>query len=309
MSNELGIDRSGNGNNWTVNNITYSDQVVDSPTNNFCTMNPLEGSANGTYSEGNLRIQTPNYPFGKGTFHVSAGKWYWEWTHHSGTYNTYTGIGNDLRVATAETHNTANTQAWLGNAAALKKWSSTSGYDAGTLAINDIIGIAVDLDNGSIKFYINILNNITEWQNVIGYVPQDIYLMDDTIKNNILILDSLPIKIEKLFDIINIQLIKQKYNFQSNFQIKDYTLNLNSRVIANKEIKLKLTEREIDIILFLKEKNSPQSINMLQNVVWGHSFNLETHTVETHIYRLRKKIKDKFNDEKFIISYDEGYLI
>jgi hypothetical protein len=131
----------------------------------------------------------------------------------------------------------------------------------------------------------------------------------ELIKNNILILDSLPIKIEKLFDIINIQLIKQKYNFQSNFQIKDYTLNLNSRVIANKEIKLKLTEREIDIILFLKEKNSPQSINMLQNVVWGHSFNLETHTVETHIYRLRKKIKDKFNDEKFIISYDEGYLI
>jgi len=155
MSNDLGIDRSGNGNNWTVNNMAFADQVVDSPTNNFCTMNPLEGSANGTYSEGNLRIQTVNYPFGKGTFHVSAGKWYWEWTHHSGTYNTYTGIGNDLRVAVNESHNVANTQAWLGNDAALKKWSSTSGYDAGTLAINDIIGIAVDLDNGSIKFYIN----------------------------------------------------------------------------------------------------------------------------------------------------------
>ena len=65
----------------------------------------------------------------------------------------------------------------------------------------------------------------------------------------------------------------------------------------------------MDIILFLNEKNSPQSINTLQKNVWNYSFNLETHTVETHIYRLRKKIKDKFNDEKFIVSHDEGYLI
>ena len=131
----------------------------------------------------------------------------------------------------------------------------------------------------------------------------------EIIKNNILVLDSFPIKIEKLFDKINTQLIKQKYNFQSNFQIKDYTLNLNSRIITYKKNQLKLTEREIDIILFLKEQNLPQSINKLQNIVWGHAFILETHTVETHIYRLRKKIKDKFKDEKFIVSHDDGYLI
>ncbi|MDB4233014.1 winged helix-turn-helix domain-containing protein, partial [Candidatus Pelagibacter sp.] len=113
----------------------------------------------------------------------------------------------------------------------------------------------------------------------------------------------------KLFDKINTQLIKQKYNFQSNFQIKNYTLNLNSRIITYKKTQLKLTEKEIDIILFLKEQKLPQSINKLQHVVWGYAFNLETHTVETHIYRLRKKIKDKFNDEKFIVSHEEGYLI
>ncbi len=127
--------------------------------------------------------------------------------------------------------------------------------------------------------------------------------------NNILIIDNLPIKIEILIDKINAQLIKQKYNFQSKLDIKNYSININSRIISNKQNQLKLTEREIDIILFLKNKGIPQSVVNLQNKVWGYSDTLETHTVETHIYRLRKKIKDKFNDEKFIISHDDGYLI
>ena len=128
-------------------------------------------------------------------------------------------------------------------------------------------------------------------------------------KKNILFINKLPIKIEKLIDLVNTHLIKQKYNIQSKFDIKNYILNLNSRVIANKQNQLKLTEREIDIILFLKNKTIPQSVVSLQNEVWGYSDSLETHTVETHIYRLRKKIKDKFNDEKFITSHDGGYLI
>ena len=127
--------------------------------------------------------------------------------------------------------------------------------------------------------------------------------------NAILVFDEFPIKIEKLIDTINIQLIKQKYNFQSKINIKNYVLNFNSRIISNKEIELKLTEREIDIILHLNENELPQSVDMLQKKVWGHLFNLETHTVETHIYRLRKKIKDKFNDSNFVISHNEGYLI
>ena len=128
-------------------------------------------------------------------------------------------------------------------------------------------------------------------------------------RNAILILNELPIKIEKFKDIINTKLIKQKYNFQSKLNIKNYILNFNSRVISNQNILLKLTEREMDIILFLNDKQKPQSINELQKNVWGYSFNLETHTVETHIYRLRKKIKDKFNDDEFIISYNNGYMI
>ena len=128
-------------------------------------------------------------------------------------------------------------------------------------------------------------------------------------QSNILVLDELPMKIEKILDEINSHLIKQKYNFQSKVNIKEYILNLNSRIISTKNIELKLTEREIDIILFLNENKKPQSINNLQNNVWDYSFGLETHTVETHIYRLRKKIKDKFSDENFIISYEQGYKI
>lgn len=128
-------------------------------------------------------------------------------------------------------------------------------------------------------------------------------------KNNIIILNSLPIKINSFIDKINIQIIKQKYNFQSNLNIKNYTLDFNSRTISFKKKELRLTEREIDIILFLNENKEAQSVNKLQSKVWGHAFNLETHTVETHIYRLRKKIKDEFDDENFIVSSENGYLI
>ena len=127
--------------------------------------------------------------------------------------------------------------------------------------------------------------------------------------NSIVVIDQIPIKIEIFLDKVNTHLIKKKYNFQSRLIIKNYSLNLNSRTISDQKDELKLTEREVDIIIFLKENPSPQPIDVLQKRVWDHSFNLETHTVETHIYRLRKKIKDTFNDENFIKSHDEGYLI
>ena len=144
---------------------------------------------------------------------------------------------------------------------------------------------------------------------LINKQKDKLFFQNKVNNNAILVFDEFPIKIEKLIDSINIQLIKQKYNFQSKINIKNYVLNFNSRIISNKKIELKLTEREIDIILHLNENELPQSVDMLQKKVWGHSFNLETHTVETHIYRLRKKIKDKFNDSNFVISHNEGYLI
>ena len=118
-----------------------------------------------------------------------------------------------------------------------------------------------------------------------------------------------PFYIYDLLEKINIELIKQKYNDQSSINILNYSLDLNSRIISKNESKIKLTEREVEIILFLNENNNPQKVNVLQNEVWGYSSELETHTVETHIYRLRKKIADTFKDKNFIISSDDGYLI
>ena len=118
-----------------------------------------------------------------------------------------------------------------------------------------------------------------------------------------------PVDIYNLIEKINIQLIKQKYDFQSKIQLKSYSLDLNSRTITKGSIKLKLTEREMDIILFLNDNKSPQKINALQNQVWRYSYKLDTHTVETHIYRLRKKMNDNFRDDNFIISSDDGYFI
>ena len=159
-------------------------------------------------------------------------------------------------------------------------------------------------------FYREINNNkIIDSTIITNKKNLNLFLENKINKNNILLIDEFPIKIEKLIEKINIHLIKQKYNFQSNINIKDYVLNLNSRIISNKKKQLKLTEREIDIILFLKEKKNSQSVATLQSKVWGYSLSLETHTVETHIYRLRKRMNNKFDDNNFIISDKIGYKI
>ncbi len=128
-------------------------------------------------------------------------------------------------------------------------------------------------------------------------------------KANQLSLDNFPIKIKELIEKINISFLKQRFNTQSEIKLGKYSLNLNSREIFQNDKKLKLTEREVDIILFLKNFNTSQSIDNLQKKVWGHNSNLETHTVETHIYRLRKKINEIFKDENFIVSSKSGYKL
>ena len=128
-------------------------------------------------------------------------------------------------------------------------------------------------------------------------------------KKQIIIIEDYPLNFFSLIDKINSTLLMQQYDFQSNYEIKDYKINLNSRIINKKDQELKLTQREIEVILFLKKNKKPIDVNTLQKQVWGYSEDLETHTVETHIYRLRKKIKKTFDDENFIESLKEGYLI
>ena len=128
-------------------------------------------------------------------------------------------------------------------------------------------------------------------------------------KKQTIIIEDYPLNFFSLIDKINSTLLMQQYDFQSNYEIKDYKMDLNSRIINKKDQELKLTQREIEVILFLKKNKKPIDVNTLQKQVWGYSEDLETHTVETHIYRLRKKIKKTFDDENFIESLKEGYLI
>ena len=135
--------------------------------------------------------------------------------------------------------------------------------------------------------------------------------LDNTLinKKQIIKIENYPFNFFSLVEKINSNLLMQQYDFQSNINIKEYTLDLNSRVVSSKNNKLKLTEREIEIILFLKKHKNPININVLQKEVWGYAEDSETHTVETHVYRLRKKIKKTFDDQNFIQSDKKGYFI
>ena len=124
-----------------------------------------------------------------------------------------------------------------------------------------------------------------------------------------IIVNDLPFKISKLVEKFNIEFLKKNFNQQSEINIREYKINLNSRELILNKKKIKLTEKESSIIIYLSKYKKPVSIDELQFKVWGYQSKLETHTVETHIYRLRKKILKIFNDENFIISKKSGYQI
>jgi hypothetical protein len=126
---------------------------------------------------------------------------------------------------------------------------------------------------------------------------------------NILDFNVLPLSLKKLLEVINIKLIKLKFIQQSKIIIKGYELNLNSKFFSKNNFNLKLTEKEIEIILYLNNTKIKHNVEDLQKNIWGYSSDMETHTVETHIYRLRKKISNFFKDENFILSYKNGYSI
>tara|TARA_B100000886_G_C20339380_1_gene455968 strand:+ start:75 stop:638 length:564 start_codon:yes stop_codon:yes gene_type:complete len=171
----------------------------------------------------------------------------------------------------------------------------------------------------------NILNEIKEnlnfelvraqendFQNIVSNLNSDFLIVSKKNLekiNNQIILKDLPIKMSKIIELINIQFLKNKFNLQSNINIGSYNLNLNSRKIIKNDIDLDLTERETNIIIYLNKSKIPVKIDELQKEVWGYGSELETHTVETHIYRLRKKMKEKFRDENFILSLKNGYKI
>ena len=138
-----------------------------------------------------------------------------------------------------------------------------------------------------------------------------IFIVKKLVKNlnNQILIESLPIRLSKLIEKLNIEFLRRNFQSQSELKIQKYKLDINSRELILKNKKIKLTEKESNIILYISNSTKPVSIEDLQLNVWGYHSDLETHTVETHIYRLRKKILATFDDNDFIKSKKNGYQI
>ena len=118
-----------------------------------------------------------------------------------------------------------------------------------------------------------------------------------------------PFNLRNFIEKINLAYMKSKFAINSKVQLLNYTINLNTREIITGQNKLKLTEREKNFLLFLKNSKKPQTIRNILESVWGYSKGIETHTVETHVHRLRKKFLVSFNDSSFIKNNKKGYYI
>ena len=151
---------------------------------------------------------------------------------------------------------------------------------------------------------INLELNFKDNANVLLITNKEI----KNIKNQ-LVINDFPIKFSKLFENINVIFLKQNFQNKSKIHVGKFIIDINSRRLIFNDNFLDLTEKEVNIILFLFNNEEPSSIETLQTNVWGYKKNLETHTVETHIYRLRKKILEKFGDDEFIIFENNGYQI
>ena len=119
----------------------------------------------------------------------------------------------------------------------------------------------------------------------------------------------LPTTVREVNAVIENTVAKIKYNTNSSIEVKSYFLNKNEKKLSKSDKYIILTEKEIQLIeLFLKSKKPIPKANIL-SYVWNYSSDADTHTVETHIYRLRKKIFDKFMDQKFILNNENGYYL
>jgi len=167
------------------------------------------------------------------------------------------------------------------------------------------------LEDLNLNFKILFVDNENSLKNEDEKLNQYLIISDKkyTNINNQFVLNIMPISISQLIEKINIEFLKIQFNSQSELKINDYIIDLNSRELFKQNTKLKLTEKEINTIIYLSNSDKPVSIDELQKKVWAYQSEVETHTVETHIYRLRKKILNIFNDSQFILSEKNGYHI
>ena len=132
-------------------------------------------------------------------------------------------------------------------------------------------------------------------------------------KNNLRLLNfhaslEFPIEILSFKEILNILITKYNFFNKSKIIIKDYEIDSNQRSISNQKVKVKLTEKELELILALNNNNGLNKSFLLKSI-WKHSLDLDTHAFETHLHRLRKKIHKYFNDKNFIVEKNSLYYL
>ena len=190
-------------------------------------------------------------------------------------------------------------------------------YAVNSLNLYNILEEIKDFLNFNVE-YINLkeitkkdFENNKDFKNSLFLILNSEELKAEKILNprNIIQLNSLPISLSKLIEKINVSSLKFNFQSQSKIEVKNYIIDINGRKITKDKSELKLTEREIEIILFLFNKKLPQNVDALQTEIWKQKKELDTHTVETHIYRLRKKINEQFDDGNFIKSNELGYFL
>ena len=119
----------------------------------------------------------------------------------------------------------------------------------------------------------------------------------------------LPASLKEINTVVENIAAKSQFSKNSSIKIKNYLLNKNEKKLSKSDNFLILTEKEIQLLELFLSKKKPISKDYILSTVWNYSADADTHTVETHIYRLRKKINDKFMDEKFILNNKKGYYL
>jgi DNA-binding response OmpR family regulator len=188
------------------------------------------------------------------------------------------------------------------------------------LDFNNILGLSSQLNHNNKKILVNILfTENLKIKDIKNYLLQNeptilfVYHRDYIKKNNLNLLDfhvvlELPIEILSFKEILNILITKYNFFKKSKIIIKDYAIDSNERSITKQKIKVKLTEKELELILTLYNNNGLNK-SFLLKTIWKHSLDLDTHAFETHLHRLRKKISKYFKDEDFIIEKNSLYSL
>jgi len=132
-------------------------------------------------------------------------------------------------------------------------------------------------------------------------------------KNNLDLLNfhtilELPVEILLFKEILNILVTKYNFFKKSKILLKEYEIDSNQRSIMKNKVKVKLTEKELELILALNDNNGLNKSFLLKSI-WKHSLDLDTHAFETHLHRLRKKINKYFKDKNFIVEKNSLYYL